>query len=76
MDGVKNANGKIPLPSWQKEHADLSAKIRKLDSKYQSLKTKVAQVDKFRTRLYDVIRKEHQQQRVPPTKKRAQEIRV
>jgi|GEM_PF-5492441 len=27
MDSVKNANGKIPLPSWQKEHGELSAKV-------------------------------------------------
>jgi len=48
MDSVKNANGKIPLPSWQKEHGELSAKVRELDGRFQTLKIKVTQVDKFR----------------------------
>ena len=78
MDGVKNANGKIPLPSWQKEHGELSAKVRELDSKFQTLKTKVTQVDKFRVRVYDVLRREHQQhqQKTQPTKRRAQDFDI
>ena len=75
MDSVKNANGKIPLPSWQKEHGELSAKVRELDGKFQTLKAKVTQVDKFRVRVYDVLRREHQQhqQKTQPTKRRAQD---
>jgi len=72
IDGVRNANGKIPLATWQKEHSELSKKIEELDGRYQILKTKVAQANRFRVRVYDVLRKE--KQKTQPVQKRSQDI--
>ena len=72
INGVRNANGKIPLASWQKEYSELSKKIEELDGKYQTLKTKVAQADRFRVRVYDVLRKE--KQRIQPVQKRSRDV--
>ena len=70
IDDEKNADGKIPTYTWQKEHDKLSAKLRELDGKYQALKSEVDQVSKFRVKVYDVLRKE--QQMGQPTQKRSQ----
>jgi len=74
IDSVRNANGKIPLASWQKEHSELSKKAEELDGKYQILKTKVAQANRFRVRVYDVLRKE--KQKIQPMKKRSQDMEL
>ena len=74
IDGVRNAQGKIPLSSWQKEYTDLSANLRELDGRYQVVKEKVARVDKFRVRVYDVLRRE--QQRGQPTKRRSRDLEL
>ena len=75
IDGLKNKQGKIPLASWQKEHTELSAKLRELDGRYQVVKEKVARVDKFRVRVYDVLRKEQREyQRTQPNKKRSHDV--
>ena len=69
---LKNKQGKIPLASWQREHTELSVKLRELDGRYQVVKEKVARVNKFRVRVYDVLRKEQREhQRTQPTKKRS-----
>jgi 23S rRNA A1618 N6-methylase RlmF len=74
IDGVRNANGKIPLATWQKKYSELSKKIEELDGRYQILKTKVAQANRFRVRVYDVLRKE--KQKTQPMKKRSQDMEL
>ena len=74
IDGVRNANGKIPLATWQKEHSELSEKIEELDGRYQILKTKIAQANRFRVRVYDVLQKE--KQKTQPMKKRPQDMEL
>jgi archaellum component FlaC len=58
MDKYRNEKGKIPIGSWQKEHATLTAELQGLDGEYQDLKNKVSTVDKFRTNVYDIIQKD------------------
>ena len=48
---MRNANGKISLATWQKEHSELAKKVVELEGKYQTLKTKVAQANRFRVRI-------------------------
>ena len=75
IDSLKNEQGKIPLASWQREHTELSAKLRELDGRYQVVKEKVTRVNKFRVRVYDFLRKEQREhQRTQPTKKRSQDV--
>jgi len=69
---VRNTSGKISLATWQKEHSELAKKIVELEGKYQTLKTKVAQANRFRVRVYDVLRKE--KQKTQPMKKRSQDM--
>jgi len=60
MDSLRNDQGKIPLHSWQKEHAKLSAEIENLNERYQALKTQVNNTNKIRIKVYDILRKESQ----------------
>jgi len=78
INGLKNKQGKIPLASWQREHTDLSAKLRELDSRYQVVKEKVARVNKFRVRVYDILRREQReyQQKAQATQKRSQDLKL
>ena len=62
IDSLKNANGKIPIHSWQKEHANLTAELRELDRDYKHLKTEVDTVNKIRTDVYNILRKEQQRE--------------
>jgi hypothetical protein len=59
---LQNANGKIPMHSWQKEHANLTAELRELDRDYRQLKTDVDTVNKIRTDVYNILRKEQQRE--------------
>jgi len=72
MDGLRNNQGKIPLYSWQKEHANLSAQIQILDEEYQALKTEVDMVNKIRVKVYDVLSEERQE--AQPIHKRSQKF--
>jgi hypothetical protein len=68
IDGVRNEKGKIPISAWQKEESELSEKLRVIDGKYKTLETEVDQVNKFRVRLYDILRKEQQREQPTQTK--------
>jgi len=46
--------------------------LRELDGEYQALKNKVAEVDKIRVRVYDILRKE--KQRGQPVKLQGAEL--
>ena len=58
MDRVKNDKGQIPINAWRKEYSELSARLRELDGEYQALKNEVAQVDKIRVEVYDILREQ------------------
>ena len=60
MDKLRNKNNKIPLNSWHNEHSKLSAELKALDGKYLNLKNEIAQVNKIRIKVYDILRKERQ----------------
>jgi len=62
IDSVKNKEGKIPIHSWQKEHAKLTAELRELDRDYKHLKTEVDKVNKIRADVYNILRKEQQRE--------------
>lgn len=57
---MRNEKGKIPLSTCQKEYAQTTAELQQLNDQYQDLKNEVDQANKFRVRVYDVLRKERQ----------------
>ena len=60
IDSVRNDKGKIPINAWQKKYSKLSVQLRELDSEYHDIKNEVAEVDKIRVKVYDVLRNERQ----------------
>jgi len=72
MDSLKNKNGKIPTGAWQKQLDTLSAELLELDKDYKTLKDEVDNVNKIRTKVYDILRKEGQRER--PSIKRSQNL--
>ena len=60
IDTIRNDKNQIPINAWKKEQAALTAEVKKLASKYHSLRDKVAKVDEIRIKVYDVLRKERQ----------------
>ena len=62
--GKQRTTGKklIPIHSWQKEHAKLTAELREVDRDYKHLKTEGDKVNKIRADVYNILRKEQQRE--------------
>ena len=63
-DHLRNKDGKFAVLACRKEHGWLSNQVGELTSRYDALKTEVDDVNKIRTKVYDVLRKERQRGRI------------
>jgi len=50
-----NGRNQIPLPAWEKEREKLAADLNRLSWDYQNLKAEVAEVEKMRVTVYDIL---------------------
>jgi len=72
-DHLRNKDGKFPIGAWQKQHTRLSKDLRSLQGRYDALKAGVDDVNKIRTKIYEVLRKERQRECVQTVRSQGME---
>ena len=73
-DHLRNKDDKFPTGSWRKQRTNLATEANNLNARYQALKVEFDDVNKIRSKVYDVLRKERQKERVQPARSQGMEI--
>jgi len=68
LKSVLNGREQIPLATWEKEHATLTAERKTLNAEYLSLKDEVGKVEKIVRSVQDVLHEER------PSRKRSSDV--
>jgi len=57
-----NGHGRVPLPTWKEERAKLTGNKKSLTRDYHTLKNDVAEAEKIRRNVYDIISAERRRE--------------
>ncbi|MBS4007575.1 MAG: hypothetical protein KGZ45_03995 [Clostridium sp.] len=71
LDGVMNGKTSIPTAAWKKERDKLNAERQYLNQEYRHLKDETLEVERIRSRVYDIMQAERRREQ--PVKSQCRE---